>query len=393
VVVDFGLTPLANAYRTADDLGRMEPFYPLRLLLCEACTLVQLEPVESPEHIFGDYAYFSSYSTTWLDHARRYADAMVAALGLDRHRQVVEVASNDGYLLQYFAARGVPVLGVEPAANVAAAARARGIPTVERFFGRKVAEELAGGVRADLLVANNVLAHVPDLDDFVGGLARLLAPSGLLTLEFPHLARLLAENQFDTIYHEHGSYFSLAVAERLLAAHDLVVVDVEELPTHGGSLRVHARHAAAGAPATPRVAALRAREADAGLERVETYLAFGERVRETKRALLELLITLKRDGRRIVGYGAAAKATTLLNYCGIRTDFLDFVADKSPHKQGRFVPGTHLPIVAPGRIAETRPDCVLLLSWNLAAEIMRELAGVREWGGQFLIPIPEAKLT
>jgi SAM-dependent methyltransferase len=393
-VLDLGPSPLANSYLTAAQLGEPETFYPLRLWVCTACWLVQLEQVESPARIFAEYAYFSSYSRTWLEHARRYAERMIDARGLDGRRLVVEVASNDGYLLQYFADRGIPTLGIEPAGNVARAARARGIPTVGEFFDRALGERLAAdGVRADVLVANNVLAHVPALVDFVAGLATVLAPGGVLTIEVPHLLRLLAEHQFDTIYHEHLSYFSVTAADRLLAAHDLLLLDVEELPTHGGSLRLWARHAGEDTPArAARVEAVQAQEAAAGLLDLATYRAFAEAVRETKRGLLEFLIGLKRGGRSIVGYGAAAKGNTLLNYCGIRDDFLDYTVDRSPHKQGRFLPGTRIPVYAPSRIAETRPDYVLILPWNLHAEIVEEMAHVRDWGGQFVVPIPAVKI-
>jgi SAM-dependent methyltransferase len=394
VVVDLGMSPLANRYLEADQLGDMEPFYPLRVLVCDRCWLVQLEEMETPAAIFTDYAYFSSYSRSWLEHCRQYVEAVSDRFGLGPRHQVIEIASNDGYLLQYFVARGVPVLGIEPAANVAAAALERGIPTRVEFFGRMAAERLvAQGVRADLLVGNNVFAHVPALHDFVAGLRTVLAPGGVLTLEFPHLLRLLAETQFDTIYHEHFSYFSLATAEAALAAHGLAVFDVEELPTHGGSLRLYACHENdRGRPREPRVEALREREAEAGLQTPAAYQAFGAQVQEVKRSLLEFLIGARREGKSVVGYGAAAKGNTLLNYCGIRTDFLDYTVDRSPAKQGRYLPGTHVPIHGPERIAQTRPDYVLVLPWNLQAEIVEQMAYVREWGGRFVVPIPEVKV-
>jgi SAM-dependent methyltransferase len=393
-VVDLGPSPLANSYLAPADLGRGEVFYPLRVWLCGACWLLQLEEFEAPERIFGHYAYFSSYSTTWLRHAEAYVALATERFGLGPASRVIEVASNDGYLLQYFVARGIPVLGIEPAANVAEAAQARGVPTRVRFFGEAAAAELvAEGVRADLLVANNVFAHVPALNDFTRGLARVLAPRGVLTLELAHLARLLAENQFDTIYHEHFQYYSLITAEQVLAAHGLVVFDVDELPTHGGSLRLYVRHAGDPTrPVGPRVAELRAREEAAGLTRLDTYRDFGGRVREAKRALLEFLIGARREGKSVAAYGAAAKGNTLLNYCGIREDFIDYTVDRSPHKQGRYLPGTRIPIHAPARIEETRPDYVLILPWNLKEEVMEQMACVRDWGGQFIVPIPEVKL-
>ncbi|MFB3817853.1 MAG: methyltransferase domain-containing protein [Candidatus Methylomirabilales bacterium] len=387
VMVDLGMSPLANSYR-APEQTTMEPFYPLRVYVCHECLLAQIEPVARPEEIFSDYAYFSSYSDTWLAHARAYAELAIRRFGLGPRSRVVEIASNDGYLLQYFAARGIPVLGIEPARNVAAAAAQKGIPTLTEFFGAATARRLkADGHSADLLVGNNVLAHVPELNDFVEGLRTLLLPGGVITMEFPHLLRLMAENQFDTIYHEHVFYYSLTAAERVFRAHGLTLFDVEELPTHGGSLRIYACRAGARQEGA-RVAALRAREEAAGLTRMATYGAFGARVRETKRQLLEFLIAAKRQGKAVVGYGAAAKGNTLLNYCGIRTDFLDYTVDRSPHKQGRLLPGTQIPIHAPDRVRETRPDYLLILPWNLREEIMRQMAYIREWGGQFLVPIP-----
>jgi hypothetical protein len=393
VVVDLGMSPLCESYVAASDLDRMEPFYPLRVYVCDGCHLVQLSEYVAPEQIFGEYAYFSSYSDSWVEHARRYAETMAGALRLDGSRRVVEVGSNDGYLLQHFAAMGVPVLGIEPAANVAVAAEARGVRTVVRFFGRTLADELAtSGVRADLLVGNNVLAQVPDVNDFVAGLAILLAPDGLLTLEFPHLLRLLDENQFDTIYHEHFSYFSLLAARDIMRRHGLEVVDADELPTHGGSLRLHVRHAAAGAPESPAVGRLLDRERQAGLDGLDRYAKFGRQVESTKRELLKVLIGLRAQGRSIVGYGAPGKANTLLNYCGIRTDFVSYTVDRNPYKQGRFTPGTHIPILHPDRIRETRPDYVWIMPWNLRDEIAEQLAYVREWGGRLMVAIPQVEV-
>jgi SAM-dependent methyltransferase len=394
VFVDLGAQPLANSYLEPEGLGRAEPFYPLRVYVCGECLLVQLPEEEKPEAIFSDYAYFSSYSESWLRHARTYAEAMIERFGYGGGHQVVEVASNDGYLLRWFKEWGVPVLGVEPARNVAEAAQAAGIPTVVRFFGRETARELASqGKRADLLVGNNVLAHVPDLNDFVAGLKILLAPEGVLTLEFPHLLRLMAEDQFDTIYHEHYSYFSFATVRKVFAAHGLTLFDVEELPTHGGSLRIFARHDEdACKPVGKRVADLLAREREAGLDRLETYSAFTARVERVKRGLLRFLIQAKEEGKSIAGYGAPAKGNTLLNYCGVRTDFLDYTVDRSPHKQGRYLPGVRIPIHGPERLRETRPDYVLILPWNLKEEIVEQMADVRSWGGRFVVAIPEVQV-
>jgi hypothetical protein len=393
-VVDLGMSPLSESYVSADRINAAESFYPLRVWVCTRCYLVQLEQYVSREEIFGEYAYFSSYSDSWLDHARRFADQVIPQLGLTAASRVVEVASNDGYLLQYFVARDIPVLGIEPAANVAQAATAKGVNTLVTFFGREVAAALAeSGTRADLLVGNNVLAQVHDLNDFVAGLAILLAPGGTITIECPRLDRLLAENQFDTIYHEHFSYFSLYSAERVFAAHGLTVFDVEDLPTHGGSLRIYARHAQETARRhTARMLAVRAREADMGVDTLGCYATFAEQVRETKRKLLTLLIRIKRDHKRVVGYGAPGKGNTLLNYCGIRTDFVDFTVDRSPYKQGKFLPGSRIPVFHPDRLREARPDYVLILPWNLTDEIVGQLAFVREWGGQFIVPIPEPRV-
>jgi SAM-dependent methyltransferase len=391
---DLGATPLANSYLTAEQLEASEPFYPLHVRVCGSCWLVQLPAVARPEEIFSDYAYFSSYSTSWLAHADRFAEMAVARFGLGAASRVVEVASNDGYLLAAFERRGIPVLGIEPAANVAAAAEAAGIPTLVRFFGRALAEELAAeGRQADLLVGNNVLAHVPDLQDFVGGLARLLSPAGTLAMEFPHLVRLVEEGQFDTIYHEHFSYLSLTAVRRLFEAHGLALVDVEELPTHGGSLRLFARHREAAGEPAPAVAELLAREEALGYTSFAPYDAFAERVRATKRRLLAFLVEAKERGATLAGYGAPAKGNTLLNYCGIGTDFLDYTVDRSPHKQGRYLPGTRIPIHPPERIAETRPDYLLILPWNLAREIREQMDHVRSWGCRFVTAIPRVEVT
>ena len=394
VFVDLGMQPIANAYLTAADLTRAEPFYPLRLLVCTQCFLVQVEESLSPELLFSDYAYFSSYSDSWLKHAQAYADMAVDRFALNKESRVVEVASNDGYLLRFFATRGVGVLGIDPAANVAAVANANGIPTIVEFFGRTVADRLvAEGTQADLLVGNNVLAHVPNLSDFVSGLATLLKPQGVLTMEFPHLMRLIDENQFDTIYHEHFSYFSLTTACAVFEAHGLVLFDVEELPTHGGSLRIYARRASGNSrPVTSRVTELLGREERAGVTRLDLYRSFSERVMATKRRLLEFLIRAKDEGKSIGGYGAPAKGNTLLNYCGVRTDFIEWTVDRSPHKHGQFLPGTHIPIHHPDKVRRAKPDYLLILPWNLKEEIAAQMSYIREWGGKFVTPIPEVRV-
>ncbi|MGH9890809.1 MAG: methyltransferase domain-containing protein [bacterium] len=393
-LVDLGMSPLCESFLTREQLNQMEPFFPLHAYVCGECFLVQVEEYVGPERIFDEYAYFSSYSDAWLQHARSYTDMIVSRLGLDGQSHVVELGSNDGYLLQYFVAKGIPVLGVEPAANVAAAAVARGVASTTRLFGRSVARDLVGeGKRADLIIGNNVLAQVTDLNGFVAGMKLLLKPHGVITMEFPHLVRLVEENQFDTIYHEHFSYFSFTTVERIFAAHGLVLFDVEELWTHGGSLRIYARHVEDEARAiVPRVTALRSREKAGGFDRLDRYSVFTEQVHETKRRLLEFLIPAKRDGKSIVGYGAPGKGNTLLNYCGIRTDFLDYTVDRNPYKHGKFLPGTRIPIFHPEKIKETRPDYVLILPWNLKDEIMGQMAWIGTWGGRFVVPIPELRV-
>ena len=392
--VDLGLSPLANSYVRADQLNQMEPFFPLHVYVCDRCLLVQLPEFESPERIFSDYAYFASYSDSWLAHARAYVDMIIARFKLGANNRVVELASNDGYLLQYFVQKGVPVLGIEPAANVAKVAEEKGVRTLVKFFGEALARELAAAdTRADLIIGNNVLAHVPGLNDFVSGMKILLNPGGVITMEFPHLMQLMAHNQFDTIYHEHFSYFSFLAVEKVFARHGLTLFDVEEWPTHGGSLRIYGRHAEdAAKPVGPRVEALRGREIKAGFGSLDHYRSFGEQVGATKRQLLDFLIRAKNEGKRIVGYGAPAKGNTLLNYCGIRTDFLDYTVDRSPHKAGQYLPGSHIPIFPPDRIRETRPDYVLILPWNLKEEIMKQMAHIREWGGRFVVPIPRVEV-
>ena len=393
-VADLGSSPLSNSYLKPEQLQLGETTYPLCAYLCEQCWLVQLPEFEAPEAIFDDYAYFSSYSDSWLAHAERYVEMMTQRFGISERHQVVEVASNDGYLLRFFKQRNVPVLGIEPAANVARVAQDLGIETRVAFFGTETARELAAeGRGADLLLGNNVLAHTPHLNDFVAGLAIALVEGGLVTMEFPHLVRLIAENQFDTIYHEHFSYFSFLAVDRVFESHGLRIFDVEEIPTHGGSLRIFACHHGDGArPSTERVTELRDRERSLGLEDTAYYQAFGEKIRETKRKLLAFLIEAKRAGRSIAAYGAPAKGNTLLNYCGIGTDFLDYTVDRSPHKQGRFLPGSRIPIHAPDHIRETRPDDLLILPWNLRQEVMEQMTDIREWGGRFVVAIPEVTI-
>jgi SAM-dependent methyltransferase len=389
---DLGLSPISNAFRRPQDSDKPEVFYPLHAYVCEACKLVQLPSIHKAEELFTtDYAYFSSFSDSWLWHAEQYADQMVTRLGLGPEDLVVEIASNDGYLLQYFKARAVSVLGIDPAANVAQAARdQRGVATLVRFFGRSLAEELrANGCRPRLMIANNVLAHVPDINDFVAGFRILLAPEGIITFEFPHLLKLIQQYQFDTIYHEHYSYLSYCAASKILSAHGLRAFDVEHLPTHGGSLRLFVCHKEAVYATEPSVQDLERLERDAGLEELSTYVAFGEGVHKLKRDLLKFLISAKDQGKAIVGYGAPAKGNTLLNYCGIRTDFVDYTVDRSPHKQGLLLPGTSIPVYAPEKIQQTRPDYVLILPWNLKDEIACQLAYVPAYGGRFVVPIPE----
>jgi SAM-dependent methyltransferase len=387
---DLGMTPLANSFIPPDQAARMEPFYPLHALVCSNCRLVQLAEFESPQAIFSHYPYFSSVSESWLRHAEAYAEAMAARFRLGPRTPVVEVASNDGYLLQHFARRGIPVLGVDPAANVAQVAIARGVPTEVAFFGAATARRLRAAHPAPALVAaNNVLAHVPELHDFVEGFRILLAPGGVATFEFPHLLRLVERVEFDTIYHEHFSYLSLLVAELIFGRHGLVVFDVEELPTHGGSLRLFVRHVEdASKPVTPAVARVRTAEQVAGLDGPEAYRRFASRVVETKCALLDFLIRTRRAGQLVVGYGAPAKGNTLLNYCGVGPELLPFTVDLSPHKQGLLLPGTRIPVRPPEAIREERPDYVLVLPWNLRDEIARQLSFIRNWGGRFVVPIP-----
>ncbi|MFN8445486.1 MAG: class I SAM-dependent methyltransferase [Caldilineaceae bacterium] len=392
--VDLGMSPLCESFLAESQLNGMEPFYPLHVYVCERCFLVQLEEYVDPVEIFSEYAYFSSYADTWLQHCQRYTESMIQRFGLDKNSQVVEVASNDGYLLQYFVAAGIPALGIEPARNVAKVAIEKGVPTLVDFFGKALAQQLAAqGQQADLLLGNNVMAQVPNLNDFVAGLKLLLKPTGVITIEFPHLMRLMAGNQFDTIYHEHFSYFSLGTTEKLFAAHGLTIFDVEELPTHGGSLRIYAGHQEdTSKPVTARLQKLCQVEREAGLQSLAAYSAFSEQVKQTKRKLLHSLIELRAAGKQIVGYGAPGKGNTLLNYCAIRTDFLDYTVDRNPYKHGKFTPGTHIPIFPPDQINQTQPDYVLILPWNLKDEIMKQLEPIRQWGGKFIIPIPEVEI-
>jgi SAM-dependent methyltransferase len=392
--VDLGMSPLCESYVPLERLGAMESFYPLHVRVCERCLLVQLEEFVAPEEIFTEYAYFSSYSDSWVAHARDYVEMAVERFGLGPDSLVLEVASNDGYLLQHVVGRGIPALGVEPAANVARAAQERGIETVVAFFGRELAARLvAEGRRADLLVANNVMAHVPNLNDFVGGMESVLASHGVATIEVPHLIRLVEGNQFDTIYHEHFSYFSFLTARSVLAAHGLEVFDVEQLATHGGSLRLYAQRRSGGDhPVSHRVEALAEYERALGFDRLEAHEAFAPRVMETKWRLIEFLIGCRRHGRRVAGYGAPGKGNTLLNYCGIRTDLLEFTVDRNPYKQGLFLPGTHIPIRHPDALEEARPDYILVLPWNLKDEIVAQLSYTGEWGARCVVPIPEVEV-
>lgn len=391
--IDLGMSPLCENFLAADQLDAMEPYFPLHVQVCGTCFLVQLREYVSPEHIFTEYAYFSSFSTSWVAHAKSYCEMIKERLGLGADSLAVELASNDGYLLQHFLPLGVPVLGVEPAANVAKAAVEKGIPTRVAFFGVSLAEKLAGeGRRADLILGNNVLAQVPDLNDFVAGMQRLLKPEGVITLEFPHLQRLIEGNQFDTIYHEHFSYFSFITIEKMAARHGLKLIDVEELATHGGSIRVYLAHQASGRRPASAVADMLARERDLGFLDMKTYASFGGQVRRTKRKLLAFLIKAKDEGKTICGYGAPGKGNTLLNYCGIGTDFLEFTVDRNPYKHSRFTPGMHIPIHDVGAIDAAKPDYVLILPWNLRPEIMRQMRHIGDWGGKFVVPIPEVEV-
>ena len=390
-VIDLGMSPLCESFVSQENNNDMEKFYPLHAYICDHCWLMQLEEFVSPGEIFSDYAYFSSYSASWLEHARKYTELMIDRFKINLGNLVVEIASNDGYLLQWFVEKGISVLGVEPAANVAEVAREKGIRTEVQFLGKNTAKTMAGKYgKADLLIGNNVLAHVPDINDFVEGLKEMLGMDGVITMEFPHLQRLIEGNQFDTIYHEHFSYLSLVAVNRIFDSHGLTIFDVDEIPTHGGSLRIYGRHKENDKRmVTNRVTELLRRELELGFETLAYYANFKEKVKETKRILLDFLIDAKRKGKTIVGYGAPGKGNTLLNYCGIRTDFLDFTVDKSPYKHYKLLPGTHIPILPPDEIKKIKPDYVLILPWNLRKEITKEHKYIEDWGGKFVVPIPE----
>jgi hypothetical protein len=391
-MVDLGKSPLCQTVLTDEELARGETFYPLHVRVCEQCWLAQIPELAAPEEIFSEYAYFSAYSDSWVEHARRYVDEMCDRLSLGPESLVVELASNDGYLLQHFLPKSVPVLGVEPAVNVAEAAVACGVETITEFFGAELGARLAEERgHADLVLGNNVLAQVPDINDFAAGVAALLAPDGTATFEFPHLAKLVEHLEYDTIYHEHFSYFSLFSIRSIFGAQGLDLVDVQELPSHGGSLRAFLRHAEVCATPSAAVHDVLAREDVLGLRDPASYARFADGVRESKRALLDLLIGLRREGKQVIGYGAPGKGNTLLNYCGIRTDFLDYTVDRNPYKQGKYTPGTHIPIHPPDLIAETRPDVIVILPWNLAREISDQLAYTAEWGARLFVPIPTAR--
>lgn len=392
-LVDLGMSPPCENFLTADQLDRMEPYYPLYAMVCDECYLVQLKEYFTPSDIFTEYAYFSSFATSWVDHAKSYCLAIRDRLHLDEKSFVVEIASNDGYLLQHMQPFNIPVLGIEPAANVALAAQKKGVPTLVEFFGEDLARKLvAEGKQADLIIGNNVLAQVPDLNDFVAGMRILLKPNGTITLEFPHIANLIEQSQFDTIYHEHFSYFSLLTIRYMARRHQLKLIDVEEVPTHGGSLRVYLTHQASRQTIHPRVNALLKREEQFGLKNMATYAQFAEKARRCKRDLLSFMISAKNSGKRICGYGAPGKGNTLLNYCAIGTDFLDFTVDRNPYKHGRYTPGMHIPIREVAAIDEAKPDYILILPWNFKDEIVRQMSHVVEWGAKFVVPIPNVTL-
>lgn len=392
--VDLGMNPLSNAFLNPDQLDKKEPFFPLHTYVCEQCFLVQLEEFEQPEKIFNDYVYFSSYSESWLGHARQYTEMMIERFSFNSSHQVIEIASNDGYLLQYFKEKNIPVLGIEPAANVADVAIKKGIETRIQFFGKKTASALKSeSICGDLILGNNVLAHVPNLNDFVAGLKIALAEGGIITIEFPHLLNLIKENQFDTIYHEHFSYLSLYTVEQVFNKHKLKIFDVEQIHTHGGSLRIFCCHDEDNAQEiSPQVNDIRLIELQSGLNQLSTYLDFTDKVQQTKQSLLKFMHSAKEQKKSIVGYGAPAKGNTLLNYCGIRTEFLDYTVDRSPHKQGKFLPGSHIPVYPVERISETKPDYILILPWNLFEEISQQLEYTNEWGCKLVLPIPETRI-
>lgn len=394
VFVDLGVSPLSNAYVKEEFANNKEVFYPLKPMICSDCFLIQLPELEKVENIFAkDYAYFSSFSQTWLNHSKRYVNEMVKRFNFNNQSLIIEIASNDGYLLQYFKEKGIPVLGIEPARNVAEAAIKKGIPTLIRFFNTTLAKELMSEKKmADLIIGNNVLAHVPNLNDFIIGMKIILKPEGLITMEFPHLLRLIEDNQFDTIYHEHFSYFSFLTVEKTFTHHGLTIFDVDEIPTHGGSLRIYACHTESGKEISENVQELKKREKEIGIMDIDFYRSFSEKVKKTKREILSFLIELKESGSKIAAYGAPAKGNTLLNYCGIRTDFIDYTVDRNPHKQGCYLPGSRIPIYHPDRLRETKPDYVIILPWNLKDEIIEQVSYIREWGGKFVTLIPSVKV-
>ena len=392
--IDLGMSPLSNSYLNVKQINKKEPFYPLHVFVCSNCLLVQLEEFESPQSIFTNYAYFSSYSKTWLEHAQEYVNMMITRFGFDEKSQVIEIASNDGYLLQYFKEKNIPVLGIEPAVNVAKVAQDKGISTLTKFFGEKTAKELIDkGIEADLLLGNNVLAHVPKLNDFIKGMKIILKKNGIITMEFPHLLQLIKENQFDTIYHEHFSYFSFLTVQKIFSSHGLTVFDVEEIPTHGGSLRIFLKHDNDNTkPIKDNVKILNSKEIQFGLDKIEIYKTFQKQIEKIKCKIQEFFINTKNEGKKVVGYGAPAKGNTLLNYCKITSELMEYTVDISNYKQGMFLPGTHIPIVNPEKIKDTKPDYVFILPWNLKNEIMEQMNIIRKWGGKFVIPIPEVKI-
>ena len=394
IFADLGTSPLSNAFLTKEMLGNLEKVYPLCVYVCDNCFLVQLPEFEKPENIFEDYVYFSSYSSTWLQHAENYVNMMIERFGFNERNQIIEIASNDGYLLQFFKKKNIPILGIEPAANVAKVAKERGIPTLTKFFSDDTANELKKDNKlADLIIGNNVLAHVPDLNDFVKGLKILLKPNGIITLEFPHILQLIQKNQFDTIYHEHFSYFSLFTTQKIFSFHGLTIFDVEEIPTHGGSLRVYLKHLESeNISINQKVGILLEKEKQFGLDNIFTYTNFTKNVEKVKEKLQEFFITAKKSGKKIVCYGAAAKGNTLLNYCKIGNNFIDYVVDQNPYKQKLFLPGTHIPIKDPDEIRKTKPDYVVIIPWNLKVEIMEQMNYIQDWGGKFMIPIPEVSI-
>ncbi len=392
--IDLGMSPLSNSYLNAEQINKKEPFYPLHVFVCNNCLLVQLEEFESPQNIFTNYAYFSSYSKTWLEYAQEYVNMMITRFSFDEKSQVIEIASNDGYLLQYFKEKKIPILGIEPAVNVGEVAEKKGIPTIFKFFGTKTAKELVKlDKKADLLLGNNVLAHVPNLNDFVAGLKILLKPNGVITMEFPHLLQLIQQKQFDTIYHEHFSYFSFLVVQKIFSSHQLTIFDVDEISTHGGSLRIYAKHEENQKfKISENVLKLNKKEYEFGIDKMDVYTNFQKTIELVKQQICEFFIGIKNENKTIVGYGAPAKGNTLLNYCNIGNKVINYTVDKNPHKQGLFLPGTHIPVESPEKIKTTKPDYVLILPWNLKDEIIQQIDFIRNWGGKFVTVIPEVKI-